>query len=139
MPYVSSTRAGVALCHMMLCMALSDTQIERASYIRAVLGWHDVTQAGLARIIGSTQQSASLKLAGKRRFTDDELAAIVDHYGLDPAIVLKPARAAEVLGARQSDVGLSSSTKYQVCWSEALWGTPRLDQIRTSREAPALN
>jgi transcriptional regulator with XRE-family HTH domain len=111
---------------------LSTAQIERACYIRAVLGWHGVTQAGLAEIIGCTQQSASQKLTGKRRFTVDELTAIVDHYGLDAALVLRPSKVAELLGVRQSDRGLLPSTKYQVRRSEVVSQTLDLDQNLTA-------
>lgn len=111
---------------------LSQAQVERACYIRAVLGWHGVTQAELAKIIGCTQQSASQKLAGKSRFTDDQLAAIVDHYGLDAGLVLRPAKVAELLGVRNRDPGLLPSTKGQLRRSEGLNHLSRLDRKRTA-------
>lgn len=111
---------------------LSEQQVERACYIRAVLGWHGVTQAELAQIIGCTQQSASQKLSGKSRFTDDQLAAIVDHYGLDAGLVLRPSKVAELLGVRNPGRGLLPSTKCQLRWSEAISVTGDLDQNRAN-------
>ena len=97
----------------------SDTLNRRASYIRAVLAWHDMTGIELAEVIGCKQQSASKKLRGETDFRPDELAAIADHFGLEPALLLKPPALTE-LGVRSSAPDLLTSTFDQVPWSEAL-------------------
>lgn len=78
----------------------------RNRYIRAVLAWHDVTQADLARLLGVTQANASMKLAGKRRFSVDDLIVIADAFRLDPGYLMRPPDLADVLGIRQTGTEL---------------------------------
>lgn len=92
-------------------MTPSEAQLDRARFIRTVLAWHDVNQADLARLLGCTQVSASRKLRGVRRFTDDELLKIAETFDLDPGYMLRPPVLEPLLGAvRNSDEGLLTCT-----------------------------
>lgn len=85
-------------------MSPSEVHSIRAAYVRALLAWHGKRQSDLASIIGSSQQNASQKLAGKRRFTTDDLLAIADALDVDPRYLLTVPR---------YDRGLLTCTKYQ--------------------------
>lgn len=77
----------------------------RAAYVRALLAWHGKRQSELADILGGCQQNASQKLAGKRRFTTDDLLAIAEALDVDPRYLLTVPR---------YERGLLTCTKYQV-------------------------
>lgn len=96
-------------------MTPSEAQLDRARFIRTVLAWHDVNQADLGRLLGCTQVSASRKLRGLRRFTDDELLKIAETFDLDPGHMLRPPVLEPLLGAvRNSAQGLLTCTFKQL-------------------------
>lgn len=86
-------------------MSPSEMHSARAAYVRALLAWHGLRQSDLAGIIGATQQTASKKLAGQRRFTTDDLLKIAEALDVDPRYLLTVPR---------YDRGLLTCTKYQV-------------------------
>jgi hypothetical protein len=73
-------------------MTPSDAQLERARYIRTILAYHGDTQTDLGRLLGCSQ------------FSDDELLMIADHYGVDPANMLRPPELDGMLGSLRSAV-----------------------------------
>lgn len=79
-------------------MTLTQQQRQRVRLIKALMGWHDVTGVALARILGMSQQMLQRKLAGLRRFTDDELLACADAFNVDPGLLLRPDPVAELFG-----------------------------------------
>lgn len=79
-------------------MALSETQLRRARYVRTVLSWHDWTQADLGRLLGVSGPAANRKLKGIRTFKDDELLLIADTFGLEPGLLLRPPALDDFLG-----------------------------------------
>lgn len=102
-------------------MALSETQMRRARFIRTVLAYHDLTQSDLGRLLGCSQVNAGRKLRGMRRFSDDELLVIAEAFGIDPAAMLRPPDLEHVFGAvRTPDGGLLTCTKDQLPWSRAM-------------------
>lgn len=90
-------------------MSPTELHLVRAAYVRALLAWHGKRQSDLAGIIGSSQQNASQKLAGKRRFTTDDLLAIAEALDVDPKYLLTVPR---------YDRGLLTSTYRHSPWSE---------------------
>lgn len=106
-------------------MAISESQMHRARYVRTVLAWHDLTQADLGRLLGISAQAANRKLKGIRRFSDDELLAIADAFELDPGHMLRPPSLGEILGTvSQTATGLLTCTFKQ------------LPQVRAFRRLP---
>lgn len=106
-------------------MTISESQRARARYIRTVLAWHDVTQADLARVLQISQPAANRKLKGKRRFEDDELLAIAEAFGLDPANMLRPPELGDYLGpVREPAPDLLTWPKYQAVLVGALCERP---------------
>jgi transcriptional regulator with XRE-family HTH domain len=89
----------------------SELHLARAAYVRSLLAWHGLRQADLAGIIGSGQQSASQKLAGKRRFTTDDLLAIAAALDVEPRYLLT---------VPTYERGLLTCTKYQPAQVRAL-------------------
>lgn len=90
---------------MMRVMTPNDLHATRAAYVRSLLAWHGRRQSDLAQILGCSQQNASQKLAGKRRFTTDDLLAIAEALDVDPRYLLTVPR---------YDRGLLTCTKYQL-------------------------
>lgn len=108
-------------------MTISEGQAARARYVRTVLAWHNANQTDLASVLGITQPAAGRKLLGKRRFTDDELLAIADAYGLNPANLLRPPELEPLLGAAVRNQGeeLVPSTYKQHRRSTHIFGGKR--------------
>lgn len=86
-------------------MTPDQLHLTRAAYVRSLLAWHGRRQADLAAILGCSQQSASYKLIGKRRFTTDDLLAIADALDVEPRYLLQ---------VPQYERGLLTCTKRQV-------------------------
>lgn len=104
-------------------MSPTESQLDRARYIRTITAWHGHTQSDLGRLLGCSQVAAGRKLRGQRRFTDDELLLIADTYGVDPANMLRPPKLDDLLGpVRQSDQTLLTWPYRQQPWSAALLG-----------------
>lgn len=111
-------------------MSPTDTQIARARYIRTILAHHGDSQTDLGQLLGCSQVNAGRKLRAQRRFTDDELLLIADHYGIDPANMLRPPPLEELLGAvRTSAQGLLPCTLHQVGRSEGMNPAGWLDRL----------
>lgn len=95
-------------------MTPTDTQVERARYIRTILAHHDHNQTHLGRLLGITQQAAGRKLRGQSRFSVEQLMIIADAYGISHGMLLKPPPLEELLGSvRSSAADLLTCTKYQ--------------------------
>lgn len=86
-------------------MSPSEAQLERARYIRTILAHHGHTQTDLGQLLGCSQVNAGRKLRGQRRFSDDELLAIADAYGIDPANMLRPPKLEDLLGVVRDRAG----------------------------------
>lgn len=86
-------------------MSPNELHANRAAYVRSLLAWHGRRQSDLASILGCSQQNASQKLAGKRRFTTDDLLAIAEALDVEPRYLLQ---------VPQYERGLLTCTKYQV-------------------------
>lgn len=85
-------------------MTPTELHLNRAAYVRSLLAWHGKRQSDLAGILGCSQQNASQKLAGKRRFTTDDLLAIAEALDTEPRYLLQVPSYAR---------GLLTCTKYQ--------------------------
>ena len=67
--------------------------------IRALLANRGLTQSALAAHLGLTQQAVSLKLAGRRRFSAEELQAAAAFLGVHPGELFEPAPASDAVSA----------------------------------------
>lgn len=63
-----------------------------ALYIRGILGWHGLKQSDLARILGCSQQNASQKLSGERRFSLLDVKTLAVEFDIEPGLLLNPPR-----------------------------------------------
>jgi transcriptional regulator with XRE-family HTH domain len=59
-----------------------------AANVRAEMARHRVTQAQLATVLGLHQMSVSRRLNGEVPFDVNELVAVADYLGVDPAALL---------------------------------------------------
>lgn len=105
------------------------TSSRRASYVRALIGWHGMTGTQLADVLKISQPAASKKLLGQRRFTVDELVTLAEHFEVDPGLLLKPDPVAPFMGTvREQLTGLVRSTfcRFRRWWASR-YANPRVD------------
>jgi transcriptional regulator with XRE-family HTH domain len=73
---------------------MSQQSITRAQsvgrQVRAVLAEYDMQQSELAKALGMTGNAISRRITGKLCFRADELMAIAEHLGVDPARFFRP-------------------------------------------------
>ena len=105
-------------------MRPSESDLARARYVRTVLAWHGSTVTDLARLLGVSQPNASQKLRGVRGFKVNELVAIADAYGLDPAALPRPPELEPVLGVPVEVLHLISDLASDVPFNTLAVETP---------------
>lgn len=59
-----------------------------AAEVRALMGRHNVTQMQLTAVLGVSQTGVSKRLRGLTPFDVNEIEALADYFGLDPAELL---------------------------------------------------
>lgn len=57
--------------------------------VRDLMDDHHTTQVDLAAVLGISQPAVSNKLAGRSRWTLDDLEALADHYGIRSSDLLR--------------------------------------------------
>lgn len=92
-------------------LASSEYDRALAKYVRGVLGWNGLRQSDLARILGCSQQNASQKLSGERKFSLSDVKKIAAEFDIEPGLLLNPPRL---------ERGLLTCTKYQPAQVRAL-------------------
>ena len=75
---------------------MTTSQDTISAVVRLLLTVRHETQETVAAALGLPRASLSNRLAGRTRWTSDDLDRLADHFGIDPAVLLMSP--AEILG-----------------------------------------